>query len=453
MNPSPRLLFALLLAVYLVAGSWTTRRIAATGDETEYFLAADALLHGEGLAVDRRFVEIATTSYAPGQPISETEFLASTAPSLAHPGRFPRHDVGLSILIAPLLALGGRALVAAAMGLAMAGAVAITAAFAPALGATPRASFGAGAAVGLAVPAITYSGQVFPDAVAPLVVAIAIASVMGRMPTFVAGLAVAVLPVLHLRYWPLALGLLALTLWRSRRDRRLMVALVAPIVVTLLALSLMDLATYGVALPHAGFILFFSGREEEVTAYTRGAEGLLGLFLDRAFGLLPAAPLLAIAFFGLGVALDERHARPLLAAALAYLVPASLLDWTGGFSPQARYLAPLLPIVALVVALAIDRAPRPLGVLAVLLAVWTTGQSLIYIVLPGLRYDVYSLPPYADRAWLRLVGVAPSGVFPLFGTDGATPALIVAWSGALVLFVAFGWLSSRRHKQPARSDG
>ena len=48
----------------------------------------------------------------------------------------------------------------------------------------------------------------------------------------------------------------------------------APLIVALLALSLIDLATYGVALPHAGFILFFSGQEEEVAAYTRGGEGL-----------------------------------------------------------------------------------------------------------------------------------------------------------------------------------
>ena len=450
MNPSPRALFALLLAVYLVAGWWTTRRIAATGDETEYFLAADALVRGEGLDLDRRFAAIATTSYAPGEPISDAEFLASTAPSSVHPGRYPRHDVGLSILIAPLLAVGGRALVVSAIDLVMAGAVALSVGLAPALGISPRASAAAGAVVGLAAPALTYSGQVFPDAVAPLAVVAAVASLWGRAPSLVGGICIAALPFLHLRYWPLALGLLGLALWSSRRDRRSVVALVAPLIVALLALSLIDLATYGVALPHAGFILFFSGQEEEVAAYTRGGEGLLGLFLDRAFGLLPAAPLLAIAFAGVGAALREPRSRALLAVALAYLVPTSLLDWTGGFSPQARYLAPLLPIVVLVLAVAIDRAPRVLRLVAVPLAAWTAGQSLIYVVLPGVRYNVYSLPPYADRAWLRVVGVAPSGVFPLFGTDGATAGLLAVWGGALVFLVAFGWLSSRRHEKPAR---
>jgi hypothetical protein len=350
-----------------------------------------------------------------------------------------------------LLALGGRALVVGAIGVAMAGAVAITAASAPALGLTTRTSFVAGAAVGLAVPAISYSGQVFPDSVAPLALAIAVASLAGRAPTIAGAVAVAGLPLLHLRYWPLALGLLTLLLWQHRRDRRAMVALVAPVLVAVVAISLIDFATYGVALPHAGFILFFSGRSEEIGAYTRGAEGLLGLFLDRAFGLLPAAPLFALAFFGAGAAAREGRLRALLAVALAYLVPASLLDWTGAFSPQARYLAPLLPILVLVLALAFDFAARTLRWLALPLAVWTAGQSLIYVVLPGLRYDVYAMPPYADRAWLRLVGIAPSGVFPLFGTDGATAVLIAVWSGALLLLSALGALSWRRHEEPARS--
>jgi hypothetical protein len=452
-NPSPRVLFALLMAVYLVAGWWTTQRLPATGDETEYFLAADALIRGEGLDLDRRFAAIATTSYAPGEPITDAEYLASTAPSFVHLGRYPRHDFGLSILIAPLLALGGRALVVAAIGLAMAGAVAVSVGLAPALGASRRASAAAGAAVGLAAPALTYSGQVFPDAVAPLALAAAVASLWGRAPSPVGGLSIAALPFLHLRYWPLALGLLGLMLWRSRRDRRSLMALVAPLIVTVLALSLLDLATYGVALPHAGFILFFSSGGEQIAVYTRGAEGLLGLFLDRAFGLLPAAPLLATAFAGVGAALREPRSRALLATALPYLVPASLLDWTGGFSPQARYLAPLLPIVVLALALAIDRAPVVLRLLAVPLAVWTAGQSLIYVVLPGLRYDVYSLPPYADRAWLRVVGVAPSEIFPLFGADGATAGLLAAWSGALVFLMGFGWLLSPRHKTPTRLAG
>lgn len=444
---SGRALFAVLLGVYLLAGWWTTSHIAATGDETEYFAAADALIHGEGLELTGRFAVIAASSYTPGQPIGEAEFRDSTAPSFARAGRYPRHDIGLSLLIAPLLAIGGRGLVVAVIGAAMAGAIALTVRSASLLGATPRAAGSAGLAVGFAAPALTYSGQVFPDAVAPLAVALALAGVIGRAPPLATGLALAVLPFLHVRYWPLALGLLALAAWPKRGSPRTLALLIGPLVTLMAGLALLDLVVYGLAAPHAGFVLFFAGQEQSVAPYLRGTEGLAGLFLDRAFGLLPAAPILVLAFIGLGAALFETRVRPLILIAIAYLVPASLLDWTGAFSPQARYLAPLVPVLVFALAYAFDHAPRTLLVVALPLALWTLGQSLVYVVLPHLRYDVYSLTPFADRAWLRLLGIAPSSVFPLFGTDGATAALALAWGAALAALAGIGAMSSRRHER------
>jgi len=300
--------------------------------------------------------------------------------------------------------------------------------------------------VGLVTPALTYSGQVFPDAVAPLAVALALAGVIGRAQPFATGLVIALLPFLHLRYWPLALGLLALAAWPQRRSPRALALLVAPLVTLIAGLALLDLIIYGLAVPHAGFVLFFAGQEQSVAPYLRGTEGLAGLFVDRAFGLLPASPILVLAVIGVGAALFKTSARPLLLIAVGYLVPASFLDWTGAFSPQARYLAPLAPVLVVALAYAFDHAPRTLLVVTLPLALWTLGQSLVYVVLPHLRYDVYSLPPYADRAWLLLLGVAPSSVFPLFGTDGATAALTLAWVTALAALAGLGAVSSQRHE-------
>lgn len=444
---SGRALFAILLGVYLIAGWWTTGHIAATGDETEYFAAADALIHGEGLELTERFAAIAASSYAPGDPIGDAEFRNSTAPSFARAGRYPRHDVGLSLLIAPLLAIGGRGLVVAVIGAAMAGAIALTVRAAFLFGATSRAAGSAGLAVGLAAPALTYSGQVFPDAVAPLAVAVALAGAIERVPPIATGLALAVLPILHVRYWPLALGLLALAAWPQRRSPRTLALLIGPLVALMAGLAVLDLAVYGLAIPHAGFVLFFAGQEQPIQPYLRGIEGLAGLFLDRAFGLLSAAPILVLAVIGLGAALFQTRVRPLLLIAIAYLVPASLLDWTGAFSPQARYLAPLVPVLVLLLAYGLDHAPRRLLVASLPLAVWTLGQSLVYVVLPHLRYDVYSLPPAADRAWFLLLGIAPSSVFPLFGTGGATAALTLAWEAGLTALAGLGAVSSQRHKE------
>lgn len=439
-------LAASLLAVYLASGVWATRRVTATGDEPYYFLAADALLHGEGLELTGRWRHIAGASYEPGDHLPARDFLRGTSPSLSRPGRYPLHDPGLSLVIAPALAIGGRPLVVALMALASAAAVALGYRAAVAIGAPRAASFAASLALGLSAPALTYSTQVFPDAVAPLPVALALGALLGAAPPWLFGPSVAALPFLHLRYWPLALALVVVFLRLRRPSGRALAVALAPLAAVLVGLSLLDLATYGLPLPHAGFLLFlFDRRADAVLPIYRSptSAGLLALFVDRAFGLLSAAPIDALLFFGAGMAVRRPPGRALLAAASPYLVLVSLADWTGGFSPQARYLDPLVALLVPLLALALSRPP--VAIAAVPLAVWTAGQSLVYAVAPWLRYDVYGLPPLADRAWVRLFGASPSAVFPLFGTGPLAVLLAAAWLAALVALVVAG-LRSAGHR-------
>ena len=195
--------------------------------------------------------------------------------------------------------------------------------------------------------------------------------------------------------------------------------------------ALIDLAVYGLPIPHVAFVLFFGEEGRRLATYRPDQGiGLAGLFVDRAFGLVPAAPLMALVFAGAGRAATIPGARLLLALAVPYLVFASLLDWTGGWSPQARYLTPLVPVFVALLALALSL--RWAALLAVPLGLWTAGQSGVYALAPWLRYDAYGVPPVVDTAWRRFVGPTPSAVFPLFGTEGATLALAVGWCALLV---------------------
>ncbi len=439
---APLALFAALLAIYLLAAVSTTHRVTATGDEPYYFLAADSLLHGEGFELSRRWYWIPFADYAPGDFLPGDDFLRRVAPSRSRPGLYPLHDLGLSLLIAVPLALGGRALVVACVALAMAGAVALGHRLAIALGARPLGALAGALAAGLSAPAVTYSGQVFPDALAPLPVGLALCGTMGALPSRVVAPAIAALPFLHLRFWPLALGLLALHLALRRPPRRRALALLAPLAAVVLGLSALDLAVYGVPLPHAGFFLFFASPEAPpLSIYAPPSPlGLAGVFLDRAFGLLPAAPIELLLFVGAGVALRGSRAAGVVLATLPYLVFFSFVDWTGGYSPQARYLAPLAPLFVALLALVFARGWAI--ALAIPLALWTLAQSLVYVVAPWLRYDAYGQPPLADRAWSLLTGVTPSALFPLLGTEGATAALVL-WSLVLGALVAAGYARAR----------
>jgi hypothetical protein len=439
-----RLVFVVLVAVYVAAGVWTTRQVHATGDEPYYFMAADALVRGEGFDLTQRWHDLTAASYEPGVRVPPSEFEGSTAPSRARDGSYPLHDVGASLVIALPFTLGGRALVDVFVAVLMAAAIGLGFLAARAGGVARTPAMVAALAIGLSAPALTYSGQVFPDALAPLPFAIATCALLGALPRSAFGPALAALPFLHLRFWPLALALLAVYVIVFRPARREAALVTAPLVATVLGLSLLGAIVYGVPLPHAGFVTFFADRPDmRVDAFTRPTgEGLIGIFLDRAFGLVPAAPIMALLAFGAGVAMRRSPVGLLTCAPIPYLVLVSFLDWTGGWNPQARYFVVLTPLAVVLLALALQHRLAQLA--AIPLGIWTLGQSLAYVVAPALRYDTYAAPPLVDLAWLRL-GITPSAAFPLFGCCGSTTTVLaIAWSALLVVLAALGAASGRR---------
>ena len=424
-------LFVLLALLYVAAGIWTTRRVGPTGDEPYYLLAADSLVRGEGFALDERWSSIASSGYDPGDHLADLP--RQSAPSLRAPGHFPLHDLGLSVLLALPFAIGGRSLAVACVGVAMAAAVALAHRAGSRL-VPPRAATAGAILGGLSVPALTYSGQLFPDSVMALATAAGVAALVGAAPLWVGAIGIAALPFLHLRGWPLAIALLLALGWgRTWRDRAL---LVTPLLAVVLGNTLLDLAVYGLPLPHAGFLLFFTARADtSVATYTATAPfGILGLFVDRAFGLLPAAPVALLAFVGAGVAARRLLVLPLLV--IPYLLVASAVDWTGALSPQARYLAPLVPL--LIVFLSLGVAARPWWLAAIVLAPLTAAMSAVYVAVPGIRYDSFGVPPFADRTFDKALGGHLSGIFPLLGTDGATGPLLIVWTTVLALAVLAG---------------
>ncbi|MGH2490897.1 MAG: hypothetical protein ACRDF9_05255, partial [Candidatus Limnocylindria bacterium] len=311
------------------------------------------------------------------------------------------------------------------------------------------ATIAAALGVGLAAPALTYSGQVFPDALVALPFAVAICVLLGTLPRSAFGPALAALPLLHLRFWPLALALLAVYVIVFRPTRRDAALVVAPLGTVVIGLALLGAIVYGVPVPHTGFVTFFADRPEmRPDAYTRPTgEGLVGIFVDRAFGLIPAAPIMALLAFGVGAAVRRSRVGLLALVPVLYLVLVSFLDWTAGWSPQARYFAVLTPLAVVLLAFALEHRLARLA--AIPLGLWTLGQSLVFVVAPTLRYDTYASPPLADLGWIRVLGITPSAAFPLFGCCGSTTlVLAIAWTAVLLMLAAVG-ASSRRPVMPA----
>ncbi|HZF10293.1 MAG TPA: phospholipid carrier-dependent glycosyltransferase [Thermoanaerobaculia bacterium] len=148
--------------------------------------------------------------------------------------------------------------------------------------------------------------------------------------------------------------------------------------------------------------------------------------------LLLALPLFAVALW------RDRRARPWLLVALAYTACFPLLP------PDARYLLPILPLLSLALAAALDRLPlSPRGgiALAVLLLLPGGLYAIYRVALQGAppvtsaardHYLAARLPLYPAVAWLNREGGSDSTVYAFFAEDMtyfAQGTLLGDWHG------------------------
>jgi hypothetical protein len=172
---------------------------------------------------------------------------------------------------------------------------------------------------------------------------------------------------------------------------------------------------------------------------------LLAMLVGRARGLLYTAPVLSLAFVGLGRRLvaDLRARRaegPLAAAVVVYfvLMNAGYYMWYGGSAFGPRHLIPALPFLCLGLPFAFRR-PRPL-IFGALLAISVANQLFATAVEPSapLVGDVLLdyLYPHLWRGEVPLVAGASNlgALFRLRGPASLLP-LVLFWAVALKLLL------------------
>ena len=209
--------------------------------------------------------------------------------------------------------------------------------------------------VGLSPPILSNAFLVFPEVVAFAVVCLALYASYSERKISVTDLmfvaaALGVLPWFHRKFVLLALGLLFIVIVRRRNVLR---ELAAPQIWGLalvfggpqLALAGWSLAQWG----HLGGPLMIDRAPFSLDAFR---VGIFGLLVDRENGLFVWAPL----YLTLPAAwwMTRSFSLVLLVPSILLIVPSAAHDqWWGGFSPAARFLVPLVPIFALVIAHAV----------------------------------------------------------------------------------------------------
>ena len=304
-------------------------RTPIDGDEPYYLMMTESLVRDHDLDLTNQYRAIASSDTdrpdlipQPGDPRGR------------HGEQYSRHEPFLPILLMPGYALGG-----------LPGALAVIALFGALLArstvrwfedegiddATTRALF---PLIAFGPPIVFYATRIWPEVPAAFCFVEAVRGVrQRRTPRWIAAMLALVL--LKIRFGLIAIALLTRAL-RTRRQLALAGTVVAiPLVAAwLITGNPMNTHTWRELMP-SGLVFYW--------------QGLFGLVLDGAAGLLFQAPLYAIAVLALPRwrAMPEGFRVGMSASLLyiLYLVPRS--EWHGGWSPPLRYVVVLMPVLAL----------------------------------------------------------------------------------------------------------
>jgi hypothetical protein len=347
---APRVACALAFVASVAVHS--TQQLPPAGDEPHYLLIAQSLLADHDLTVSNNYEQADYLTYYAG-PLR---------PHYARPAKdgslYSGHGPGLPVLIAPAFAIGGyRAVVLWIAAIGALGTLFVWKA-AHALTSDVTAAWVAWAAAALTAPAVLESTLIYPDSVAGTVLSAGVLAMLTASSLSIHGAAalgvgIGLLPWLHTRFAPVA-GILAVVVafrligtpggWR--RWLPTLLGLGIPIIVSVTAWFLFFASVYGTFNPLAAYDGGPPLQLESVVS------GLFGLVADQEFGLIPNAPV-HLLWIGGTLALWRHHKRLLVelaCVAVPYvLAVAAFPGWFGGSTP-ARYLAPLVLPLAVMVA-------------------------------------------------------------------------------------------------------
>jgi len=215
----------------------------------------------------------------------------------------------------------------------------------------------------IGTPLYTYSSMLFIEPIGALFVLYAVRVLLASRPRPVrlalASAGLGYLPWVHGRLAVFTVVLGALLIFRvvsaaGRRSVWPYLAGLVPMGILVAGIETFNALRYGTLHPAPG-----NANLGEGLFQIGPHEGLAYLLLDSTFGLFPRFPLLALALPGLLLAVRHGPARVhvvLGAAVLPYVVAVSSFGaWHGGFSPPARFLAVVTPILAYYVAVPLQR--------------------------------------------------------------------------------------------------
>ncbi len=347
--PSTIILFVIPAVLSAAIGIRYVTSVDASGDEIDYLMMTQSLWREGDLDLRDNFAREDFREYVPGVH----RMPAGTRRADRRP--FPTHSSGLPFLIAPVYAAGGRpacvaflAIVAAALGL-------LVRRLARQAGADEDASLLAWAAT-VGPPVFFYTHFIYTEVVCAFAIALALHLLLsspGPAGAVVAALALGALPWLHVKVALVSVVLGVFALVRLRPRARLAFALTAA------AMAIVYLGYFWIIFGRPDPFALYGSRVPKPMARMTPGRTLLGVFLDGGFGLLVYAPVFVLGLVGLPLLLGRSRRDRWAWGLTAVAVMLPVLAWKNwwGFSPPARFLVPLVPVLAVAAAVRVTLRP------------------------------------------------------------------------------------------------
>jgi len=346
-------LFLTSLIIYAAVGFRLKNTNGPGGDEPHYLLITHSIVQDHDLQIGNNYKQRDYQVYFQGTLDPHLSIAKDRT-------RYSIHPIGMPLLLAPAYALK-RGYTAPLLSMNVMAACLSVLLFYIAAALTGRRwlAFLLWALLSFTPPLLFYSSQLYPETPSALFLAAAFYLIYSQRQrqawrAVIIGLLLAYLPWLQQRMILPAILLWAYHLYRLRTlpERRPHFGAEASISTLLLTASDAFMAAYyyalfGNPLPNAPYASVGITHVFSRQIFLR--EGLLGLLFDQETGLLIFAPFMMFAGAGLLFLFRKQASLGVMALAvmLSIYIPCAgfTLNWRGAWSPPARYMVTLIPIL------------------------------------------------------------------------------------------------------------
>lgn len=313
------LIFFLGLFFAFQSISWV-KQSPPRGDEYHYLITAQSLSQDRDLWLENNYPSDVDPHWVTGRD--------------GH--MYLYHGLGLfPILITPAFVIAGRAGVAVFLAILYIALLISMYSLFCRLTKDKTASLLAAVVVGASIPLASFSTLVFPEVAAAFLITFSILMLVSKKP-FWTFIALSLLVWIHLRFLPLSL-LMSFAFFLKTKSKYFLFVLLS-----MAAYFLFHYFVYGSFSPSKPYT--------DLGIQTGNGNILQNIVLvltDKQYGLLVHAPIFLLSLPGILI-LKKRYILFISVALATYALSVfTYYDWHGGYAPPARYLAAIVPFLAL----------------------------------------------------------------------------------------------------------